>query len=115
MEAANMDIERKPWLNMSMEDNLPNSNETPLSSIPNRRALILGAAGVASVLSVEGVTAERIFGFPDVLKFRSSLTLFSRATGEGEGLFRAALSKYYGGEEDKRTLAMLGRPSPDNL
>ncbi len=71
---------------------------------------------VASVLSVEGVTAEQIFGFPDVLKFHSSLTLFSRAArelGEEEEhlVFRDALHRYYGGQEDGRTLALLGRAS----
>src|SRR5690606_31631687 len=51
------------------------------------------------VLAVEGRTAHQIFGSPDDLKFRSSMTLFARAA-PGEPLFRRALDKYYGGEED---------------
>jgi uncharacterized protein (DUF1810 family) len=33
------------------------------------------------VLDIEGRTASEIFGYPDDLKFRSSLTLFARAAG----------------------------------
>ena len=70
---------------------------------------VLGArlrACVAAALQVEGCTAEAIFGFPDVLKFHSSLTLFTRAAPE-EALFREALAKYCGGVLDPRTLALL--------
>jgi len=60
------------------------------------------------VLAVEGRTAHQIFGSPDDLKFRSSMTLFARAA-PGEPLFRRALDKYYGGEEDALTLGLLAR------
>ena len=59
------------------------------------------------LLGLEGRSAEQIFGYPDVMKLRSSLTLFSRAA-EDAGTFEALLDKYYGGEEDPRTLALLG-------
>ena len=62
---------------------------------------------VGLVLKVEGRDAHAIFGAPDDIKFRSSLTLFARAAPD-EGLFRAALDKYYGGAEDAATLAKLG-------
>jgi uncharacterized protein (DUF1810 family) len=45
-------------------------------------------------------SAREIFGAPDDLKFRSSMTLFARAAPD-EPLFRDALAKYYGGEEDR--------------
>lgn len=61
-----------------------------------------------TVLAVEGRTAHDIFGSPDDLKFRSSLTLFSRAD-PAERVFREALAKFYGGQEDQRTLELLGR------
>jgi len=58
------------------------------------------------LLRVEGRTVEEIFGFPDDLKLRSSMTLFGRATGEG--IFREVLGRYFGGEEDGVTVGMLG-------
>jgi len=57
---------------------------------------------------VEGSEIEEILGFPDDLKFRSSMTLFSRAA-DNPSLFNAALDKYFGGEADPRTLALLER------
>ena len=59
---------------------------------------------------VEGRTVHEIFGSPDDLKFRSSMTLFARAAEEA-GLdaadFNDALKKYFNGEGDPLTLAML--------
>ena len=49
---------------------------------------------------------EDIFGYPDYLKFRSSVTLFARATSEN-GVFVEALHKYFGGEADAQTLQLL--------
>jgi uncharacterized protein (DUF1810 family) len=49
---------------------------------------------------------EEILGYPDDLKFRSSVTLFSRATNDNE-VFLEALRKYFAGEADPRTLALL--------
>jgi uncharacterized protein (DUF1810 family) len=54
------------------------------------------------VNAVEGKTASEIFGFPDDLKFCSSMTLFAKA-GDGEE-FQRAIEKYFGGEMDRRTL-----------
>jgi uncharacterized protein (DUF1810 family) len=59
------------------------------------------------VLGVEGRSAEQIFGYPDYLKFRSSMTLFSRVPG-ADPVFARALEKYYRGEPDRRTLEILG-------
>jgi len=58
------------------------------------------------VSRVEGRNIDEIFGFPDNLKFRSSMTLFSQATGENQ-LFNDALRKYFAGEPDARTLELL--------
>jgi uncharacterized protein (DUF1810 family) len=52
-------------------------------------------------------TASDIFGYPDDLKLRSSLTLFAVAS-EPESVFERLLDKYFGGEPDERTVAMLG-------
>jgi uncharacterized protein (DUF1810 family) len=54
---------------------------------------------------VEGRTIEQILGYPDDLKFRSSMTLFAHATPNR--VFIDALQKYFGGEFDPATLARL--------
>jgi uncharacterized protein (DUF1810 family) len=59
------------------------------------------------VLDVEGKSAREIFGSPDDLKFRSSMTLFSRVD-ETDPIFAHALDKYYGGKPDDKTLRILG-------
>jgi uncharacterized protein (DUF1810 family) len=58
------------------------------------------------VVAVSGKTAHQIFGSPDDLKFRSSMTLFERAAPE-EPIFGRALEQYYQGQRDGRTLALL--------
>jgi uncharacterized protein (DUF1810 family) len=45
-------------------------------------------------------------GYPDDLKFRSSMTLFA-AVAPDEPLFADALQKYFAGEPDLRTLELL--------
>ena len=59
------------------------------------------------VNDVDGRTANEIFGSPDDLKFRSSMTLFEVAADD-PGPFRAALETYYDGERDPKTLDRLG-------
>jgi uncharacterized protein (DUF1810 family) len=61
-----------------------------------------------AVNAVEGRSAHAIFGSPDDLKFRSSMTLFQAAAAD-EPRFAAALGKYFAGEPDRRTLEILGR------
>ena len=58
------------------------------------------------VNAVSGRSAGDIFGFPDDLKFHSSMTLFARVGG-GEAVFVEALEKYFGGKEDGATLARI--------
>ena len=58
------------------------------------------------VLAVEQRTADQIFGSPDDLKLRSSMTLFAAALPQ-QPVFQQVLQRYYGGEHDARTLALL--------
>jgi len=51
-------------------------------------------------------SAFEIFRSPDDLKLRSSLTLFARAAGPGS-IFERLLEKYFDGQGDDLTLAML--------
>ena len=48
-----------------------------------------------------------IFGSPDDLKFRSSMTLFEAAAPTGN-VFDAALNRLCSGERDQRTLHLVG-------
>jgi uncharacterized protein (DUF1810 family) len=63
-----------------------------------------------ALISLQGKTAAQIFGDPDDLKLRSSMTLFSRVP-DAPGEFTEVLEHYFGGREDQRTLEML-TPSP---
>jgi uncharacterized protein (DUF1810 family) len=58
------------------------------------------------VIAIRGRSIEEIFGFPDDLKVRSSMTLFARATEDNQD-FVQLLDKYYDGEEDPLTVARL--------
>ena len=71
---------------------------------------ILGARLVKCaeiLLYLEGVSAEDIFGYPDFMKLRSSMTLFA-AVAEPGSVFERVLDKYYGGERDQKTLSLAG-------
>ncbi|MGA9137095.1 MAG: DUF1810 domain-containing protein [Methylovirgula sp.] len=58
------------------------------------------------VNGVEGRSAFDIFGSPDDLKFRSSMTLFNEAASDIV-VFQQALDQYFAGEPDRRTLEIL--------
>jgi uncharacterized protein (DUF1810 family) len=60
-----------------------------------------------AVLQVQDRSLHTIFGSPDDLKFRSSMTLFAAAAGKHGGLFQAALDRCCEGKRDPRTLALL--------
>ena len=60
----------------------------------------------ALVAGIEGRSISEIFGYPDDLKFRSSMTLFAQVASE-EPIFAICLQKYFRGEPDPQTLARL--------
>lgn len=60
------------------------------------------------LLDQEGKTAHDIFGSPDDLKLRSSMTLFS-AVKPSHPVFQKVLDKYFKGQKDPKTLELLGR------
>lgn len=60
------------------------------------------------VNAIEGRSVERIFGWPDNLKVRSSMTLFAAATADNAEFVRL-LTTFYDGEHDPVTLARLGQ------
>lgn len=59
-------------------------------------------------LVLEGTESDpfEIFGHPDDMKFRSSMTLFGACVAEPD-LFRQALDRFFGGEPDALTLKIL--------
>lgn len=86
-----------------------------ISSIEEARAYlsdrVLGERlrlSTAAALESGTNSAHALFGSPDDLKFRSSMTLFLAAAGEEAGsLFQHALNRYFAGESDERTLELL--------
>jgi uncharacterized protein (DUF1810 family) len=60
----------------------------------------------ALVLSVQQRSIYEIFGSPDDLKFRSCMTLFDCV--EPGAVFDECLQKYFEGEHDAQTLAVIG-------
>ncbi|MDP7724745.1 DUF1810 domain-containing protein [Mycobacterium sp. TY814] len=92
----------------------PTANHYGIASLAEARAYldhaVLGPRlleCVRLVNEIDGRSAEQIFGWPDHLKLRSSVTLFARATEDNRD-FLALLDKYYGGEQDPLTLSRLG-------
>lgn len=59
-----------------------------------------------AVVALMGGSASEIFGYPDDLKFKSSMTLFEKIAGPGS-VFSSALDRYCHGERDAATLRLL--------
>ena len=57
----------------------------------------------ALVNAIEDRDVEEIFGYPDDLKFRSSMTLFAHAAPNQ--VFDEAIHKYFAGKYDELTLS----------
>lgn len=62
---------------------------------------------VEAVLAVRGRSAAEIFGSPDDLKLRSSMTLFA-SVAPPDSVFARVLDRYFQGQPDSRTLDILG-------
>ena len=60
-----------------------------------------------ALLAVTGKSASEIMGYPDDMKLRSSMMLFSLATTT-QPEFNAVLKKFFTGEPDALTLELLG-------
>jgi len=62
-----------------------------------------------AVIALKGGSVSEIFGYPDDLKFKSSMNLFEKIAGTGS-VFSSALDKYCHGERDAATLRLLEKP-----
>ena len=60
----------------------------------------------SALLDLDGLSASEIFGYPDDLKLRSSMTLFRLADLECE-IFQNVIDKYYDGRLDSRTVDIV--------
>jgi uncharacterized protein (DUF1810 family) len=58
------------------------------------------------VNDIEDRSISEIFGYPDDLKFHSSMTLFANVTSENQ-IFNDALRKYFSGEFDPQAVDRL--------
>lgn len=61
-----------------------------------------------AALSVEGRSALEIFGSPDDMKLKSCATLFAQVSPDGS-VFHQLLGKYFKGQQDEKTVRLLGR------
>lgn len=91
----------------------PTATEFGISGIEEAQAYlqhpILGARleeCTNLVLHIQGSTLDQIFGFPDNLKFRSSMTLFAVAAEDGN-VFNRVLDRFCDGHRDLRTTQIL--------
>ena len=73
---------------------------------PLLKARLLEISG--ALLDLEQSDPGTVMGYPDDLKLKSSMTLFSTADPE-EPVFRAVLEKFFGGQRDENTLRLLKR------
>jgi uncharacterized protein (DUF1810 family) len=62
-----------------------------------------------AVVALKSGTVSDIFGYPDDMKFKSSMTLFEKIAGS-DSVFSAALDKYCHGERDTATLSLSEKP-----
>ena len=70
--------------------------------VPGSRLVQISEA----LMELENKDAFMIFGYPDVQKLRSCMTLFA-AISEDDSIFQKVLEAYYHGEKDERTLDLL--------
>lgn len=76
---------------------------------------VLGPRLLACVAALDGSGADTlnaVFGTPDDLKFRSSMTLFALADADADGPFARSLARWCGGSPDASTLRLLDQRGP---
>jgi uncharacterized protein (DUF1810 family) len=61
---------------------------------------------VDALLAVTGRSSHEIFGSPDDMKLKSSMTLFAHISPEGSA-FEQVMDGYFGGRRDGKTLELI--------
>ena len=59
------------------------------------------------LLALNENNANKVFGSPDDLKLKSSMTLFAAINISEENIFNAVLDKYFNGQTDNKTLTLI--------
>ncbi len=59
-----------------------------------------------AILTIKGYSALAILGYPDDMKLKSSMTLFS-SVAKPSSIFEQVLDKYFDGQHDARTRELL--------
>lgn len=59
------------------------------------------------LLALNENNANKVFGSPDDLKLKSSMTLFAAIETSEENIFNAVLDKYFNGQTDNKTLTLI--------
>ena len=62
------------------------------------------------LLKLESKDAKKIFGYPDDVKLKSSMTLFS-SLPHADPVFRLVLEKFFNGSQDDKTLQIIQKQS----
>jgi len=93
----------------------PTAQRFAISSLDEARAYLahplLGSRLIQCTRTVNAVrdrTAHQIFGSPDDMKLRSSMTLFREAASDPVP-FTTAIDRYFDGEADQRTLDIVAQ------
>ena len=104
------------WFIFPQIDGLGSSSTSKLYALKSKEEAnqylhhpVLGARLVecaAIVLESKGRTASEIFGSPDDLKLKSSMTLFASVTNP-DSVFARVLDTYFQGQQDSKTLNIL--------
>jgi uncharacterized protein (DUF1810 family) len=63
-----------------------------------------------AVMALKGGSVSEIFGYPDDMKFKSSMTLFEKIAGSGS-IFSLALDRYCRGARDAATFGLIEKLS----
>lgn len=94
----------------------PTSKHYAIKSIKEARAYlnhpVLGPRLIEcaeAVLAVQGRSVSAIFGYPDDMKLKSSMTLFASVAEDPRSVFVRVLDKYFLGEHDGTTLRLVER------
>ena len=59
------------------------------------------------LLALNENNANKVFGSPDDLKLKSSMTLFAAIDVSQEHIFQAVLDKFFNGQTDNKTLTLI--------
>lgn len=71
----------------------------------NNELLMQRLYTLCRILKKQTNSAEEIFGYPDVLKFKSSMTLFDYY--KQNEIFNELLEKFYQGQRDEETIKII--------